>query len=205
MTEEVMPEEPEEELLEPPNLTWPPEFHQALGEWLAAWANGQVTDQSTAYLDRIVKEKVAVKLAKRPRLPAAPPPNARPAPPPDFIIRKFLEAYAGGEHNKLDSELVEYMEETFRLKAGLAPVGGEDQLKEAFDELSERYAKIEQDYLKLRTENSRVHNWRFHLEARARQAHDFVDHYLHVVKRAPTAQEMEEILDVLQEGISWAP
>jgi hypothetical protein len=82
---------------------------------------------------------------------------------------------------------------------GVAPdLGPAETLMEEVRELT---AKVED----LETELDRAHEWRFHLESRAREVYNTVRRLLTVAKRAPTEVEMTNIVATLKEAIGWSP
>jgi hypothetical protein len=183
-----------------------------IGEWLAAWANGEAKDQNTAFLDKIVKQKVDAEIAKRPK-----PKEGGRVQNPDGIIKSFVASFtqgpvpstafggAAGTINKLLDQAAETARQHER-DAGATKIQGIGAGDDAFiGVLEEKVTTLEAQVERYDGELARAHEWRFHLEARAREVHGTVHHLLKIVKRAPSREEMEGIVDTLKEAIGWAP
>lgn len=168
-----------------PPLAPPP----GVGEWLAAWAQGQVSDPQTAFLDRIFRERIAEHVSKLPRrtngsAPAAPSPLQL-----DAELLKLIEAVVNG--TAPTTAAAARLQELLEARAPAASTVEPGELEVANE--------------RLRAECSRAHAWRFHLESRARAVHARVQRLLQVEQRAPSYEEMEDIVQTLREAVEWAP
>jgi hypothetical protein len=182
-----------------------------IGEWLAAYARGQTKDQNTVLLDRILREKVQA--AKQPRRPV----NV------EGELKAWIDRYVQGVLP--DSTLKAALDSAVQQKAAamaalmappsLPPARMEAHrtaTSESYQDnsgdvrmLGERIAELEVKCDALQKECDRAHDWRFHLESRAREVYRSVRHLLEVAKRAPSKDEMAGIVETLKEAIGWSP
>jgi hypothetical protein len=189
-----------------PAFTTNADATRVIGEWISAYARGAARDQNSVLLDRIVKERVAAQKQSGTRRPV----NI------EGEVARFIDRYIAGELT--DSPLAAKLEGHLNIRAhDLADVLMHDaQLAPqetnvtvfpdaAAAELSESVRTLEAKVERLETECTRAHDWRFHLESRARDAHRMIEHLYRVARRAPTKDEFEGLLNTLKEAIGWTP
>lgn len=167
----------------------------AVTDWLAAYARGEVSDPNTAFLDKVIRERIAAAAPARAARNGAVPQTAPTQLQVHAEVIRLIDAVTRGETP--DSPAGQ------RIAAALAEARAEGEAEAGGRPV--RDAVSFAAYERLRQEVSRAHNWRFHLESRARAVHAAVGRLLDVEHRAPTEVEMREIVDTLREAVEWAP
>jgi len=191
----------------PASYDTPPIDAQALSAWLAAWASGTANDQHTAYLDKIVKQKIAA--ADKPR-GGIPPKVRMNAAVMDFVVymretspvdaRRFGGS-AGIMAEVIAARVDAEVGRALTAERNAQPIQSTAPDAETHEQLSALDAQVD----RLKVELDRAHEWRFHLEAHAREVHGTVLYLLEAAKRAPTKEELRGIVATLKEATGWAP
>ena len=153
-----------------------PEQLHLIGSWISAYARGETKDQVTVMLDRLFKER-------QPR--TATPDRAA-------IIRHFVNEYISGDVQ--NDALDEYV-------ARSAATEADESMSST---LSEKVRELEALLEESDEQCRQAHNWRYHLESRAREVDDLVTHLRKIAKRAPTKEELDRIGTLLREAINYS-
>lgn len=180
---------------------------QIVGAWLAEFAAGRTNDQNTVLLGRLIKQKedAARASVQRPRAPQASPAAA---------IATFVSQYIDG-NEFAEGPFAEYalaLDEHIRVQlqvTGTGVTAGEvasavNESVHGLQETAEALAAAQMQVDRLELELVRAHDWRFHLEAHARDADRAVRGFLER-GRGPTKEEMEGVRAMLRSAIGWSP
>lgn len=190
-------------------------FEDRLGQWLAAWAHGRAPGQQAAFLDRLVKQRMDK--FRPPRRPEKTTPvNER------AIVERWIDRFIQGGIPVAEAtaaaagKLTRYIEEREAAAREEAvaelerPVQREpaparvrldisEEARSAMEQAQELNAELEEAHSQL----AKAHDWRFRLEAKAREAYDQVRFHLRR-NAAPTKEQMETIMRTLRDGIEGA-
>ena len=183
-----------------------PEQRQVVTTWVGAFVAGQTDDPATVLMNRFIKER------------AAPPPR-RPVNIEGEILG-FIKRWRAGQAGAT-SELVHELEAAVSERVGalqavdeqstfaprvatqtltLPPESGPEYEAEQAA-LIERIKELEAVNDELEDAAASAHNWRYRLEAGAREVQSTMHRLFRVLKRAPSQDEAEGMLNVLRDAI----
>lgn len=167
----------------------------SVSEWLARYVKGEAADQHQVLLDRFIRQKVDEAVAKRKSSAVLSMPT------PEKRIEIFRELFASWERGELtdqEGEVATLLGDLVKLSAPASAEATPDET------MGERLREISKENEQVILELARAHEWRFHLEAHAREAQGVLRQMIDRAQ-APRREELEGLLQTLQAGIWWAP
>lgn len=175
------------------------EPNKVIGEWLAAYAAGTARGPIVAYLDRLIRTK----LAEQKRSGLSDTNKTLEA------INHFVDRFIRGETVGGGTAAMERLDAHIRDRVAAATVehesdGGIVEPSAIVDALSATIREQTDEIERLKEELERAHDWRFHLEIGAREARASLLRMQHA-EQAPTADEVGNVAQTLRLAIGWAP